>query len=100
MIEFIETAENGDCTRSYNVILDRTYTVNEFISMILSEKKDEWGCISIDRPFTSWSFQYPNCKYECGKLTTKPFPYDILAKTIKEVKASGGWTRMDYTIII
>ena len=33
----------GDATSRYDVLLDKKYTVKEFISAILEQNKDEWA---------------------------------------------------------
>lgn len=37
----------GDACSSYDVELDRTCTVQEFIEMVLKEKQNEWGNFTI-----------------------------------------------------
>lgn len=81
---------HGDCTGEYEVKLDKQYTVREFIETILKEKPKEWGNIGIK---SNW-FEY---KY--GKVTEN-LPVEYLDKIVKEVKVSGGWSRMDYLITI
>ena len=44
MIKYVKTGgPYGDETSRYDVILDKQYTVKEFISAILEQNKDEWG---------------------------------------------------------
>ena len=85
------TSTGGDCTCGYNVILDREYTVEDFVNTILTEKNNEWGNIDI--------YNY-RCEYNNGKLITKTFPEEYLQKKVTKVSASGGWTRMDYVLKI
>ena len=43
MIKFKQVSKvYGDCTADYEVILDKQYTVREFVSFVLSQK-DEWA---------------------------------------------------------
>ena len=44
------TPEAGDCTCGYKVLLDKEYTVREFVDMVLSENNKEWGYIGIYNP--------------------------------------------------
>ena len=99
MIEFTRrTAVRSDCTAGYSVRLDKPYTVRELVDEILSTQADDWGYIGIFRPGISYIFGDPNCQYRYGKLITDPLPDDVLGRTIKEVRADGGWSRMDYII--
>ena len=96
------TPVSGDCTCGYNVILDREYTVKDFIDTVLSERAGEWGYIGIydQSDFVGRHFGNPNAEYRYGKLVSDNFPEDILSKEIKSVSASGGWSRMDYVLHI
>lgn len=97
MFKLIHTAGPfGDCTNNYDVQLDKNYTVGEFVETVLKEEPKEWGYIGIYKK--GEIFGDPVCEYRYGKLITKPLPEEFLRRDIKEVKASGGWSRMDYTI--
>ena len=99
MLEFVQkTLIRNDCTAGFNVKMDKSYTVREFIEEVLSTRTNEYGYIGIFRPGISYIFGDPNCKYNFGSLVTGPLPDDILSRTIKEVRADGGWSRMDYII--
>ena len=90
----------SDCTAPYNVELDRVCTVREFISEVLT--KNEWGYIEIDgqsEDFTDRIFGNPRCFYK-GNEVTYTFPDEWLDKTVKSVKADGGWSNMDYLITV
>lgn len=99
MIKLIQCSEtHGDCTAEYSVILDKSYTVEEFINEVLT--KNEWGYIGIYNEGQAWfDFGDPNCEYKYDKLVTQ-MPEDILKEEISEVKASGGWSRMDYLLTL
>ena len=99
MFELVQmTAIRSDCTAGFNVRLGKPYTVGELVDEILSTRTNEWGYIGIFKPGISYIFGDPNCQYRYGKLITNPLPDDILSRTIKEVRADGGWSRMDYII--
>ena len=88
----------SDCTVPYDVILDRAYTVAEFIETVL-QRKDEWGYIMIhQRPPVS-RFDYPRCEYRYGELLSK-LPDLYLDQTVKLAEADGGWTAMDYILYV
>ena len=82
MLKFIQTHPTGsDCTASYDVILDKPYTVGDFINAVLTTRSNEWGSFHLT--------YYTRMDYRDGKP---------MSMRIKEVKASGGWSAMDYYI--
>ena len=94
------TPVGGDCTCGYEIKLERSYTVKDFIDTVLAERADEWGYIGIYDPynFAGRHFGNPNMEYSHGKIVTSNFTEDILRKEVKDVSASGGWSRMDYVL--
>lgn len=58
----------GDASSSYVVKLDKEYTVQEFVKMVLDEKPGEWGNFEIT---TDFHYTYTNrkdiCEYKRGK---------------------------------
>lgn len=98
MFSFKSTGSvRGDCTAPYDVILDKTYTVEEFVEAVLTIH-DEWGYIGISKKGAI--FGDPKCEYRYGELITEPLPDNVLNRKVKEAKASGGYTRMDYFLKI
>lgn len=86
MIKFIQTTPTGsDETAPYNVVLDKPYTFGELVAEILT--KNEWGYIH---------FYGTRIEYRCSSV--KDIRGDLLKLPVKQVKASGGWGRMDYHI--
>ena len=80
----------GDCTEVYSMSFSAGMTVHEFIDAVL--KKKEWGFVSFDN--------VKGCiEYNYGKITNgninKFMDYQIVAGS-----ANGGWTRMDYRLVI
>jgi len=97
MIKLIQNTKTfGDETAGYSVELTKDYTVKEFVDEVVSDKK-EWGYIGIESKGSF--FGDPNCEYKWGKLLTE-LPSEILPNKIKSVKASGGWSRMDYLLVL
>lgn len=88
----------GDCTSNYDVQLDKNYTVGEFVETVLKEEPKEWGHIIIKQKGSI--FGGPDCEYRYGELITEPLPEEFLKQDVKEVKASGGWTLMNYFITV
>lgn len=92
------TPIGGDCSRAYDVILDKEYTVEDFINVILSERFDEWGSIEIYELYRQVSRF--SCEYKYGKMMASSLPDEYLRKKIFKVSAHGGYTRMDYTLLV
>ena len=86
----------GDETASYSVELEKLYSVCSLIDEILSREK-EWGYIGIE--CSNEIFGNPKCEYRYGELVSK-LPEEYLSKTIVSVKAHGGWSRMDYRLVV
>lgn len=84
------TSIGGDETAGYDVILDKEYSVSDFIKTVV-DIKSEWGYISIKNNGC--------CEYKWGVLLSN-LDIKLLDKKIKKVSASGGWSRMDYNIEI
>lgn len=88
MVKYRRTNKTGgDETAPYDVIFDREYTVREFIEYILT--RNEWGNI---RFIDGSSYDYRKTLLLC------PVPDRYMEMRIASVKASGGWSRMDYLI--
>lgn len=99
MFKLIATSANSDCTYNYNVKLDKPYTVGELINEILSTQPNHYGSVKI----CWWHFSDATslkhqCEYSKGKIVNDPFPDNILAKQVIEVRAYGGWSYMSYSI--
>lgn len=98
MLKFKQTRpEGGDCTASYDVILDKEYTVMDFIFEIVRNNKGEWGSFHIQTG--EHIFDGPKIEYRCGALLYG-IPGDLCFKKIKRVWSDGGWSAMDYFITL
>lgn len=86
----------GDETTPYKVTDFKSRTVGEFIQEVLKENPKEWGYISVGGHFYQ-PRKKGSCEYRCGRLLSY-MPDELLGIEIREVLASGGWSRMDYTI--
>lgn len=99
MFKLIQSGPTGgDCTAPYDVSMDKTYTIKEFVDEILVNYPKEWGYIRVPDSI----FGSPGLEYRDGKIISG---YDdrwliIQNHIISSVKASGGWSRMDYIITI
>lgn len=89
--------ERGDCTAPYEVVFDRRCTLREFCASVLKNEKD-WGYVLIrdDRP---WSAKKQKFEYRYGAMLD-PVPEDLLGRKIDGATAEGGWSRMDYFVLL
>lgn len=85
----------GDCTSDYKVKLDKSYTVSEFVSDVVSDER-EWGYIYIGKNCID---NEAKCEYRWGKLLSE-FNERYLDRKIINATASGGWSRMDYYLTL
>ena len=97
---FIQTApEAGDCTAPYDLQFLEPMTVGEFVEEVL--KRNDWGTIYIYDPDNreNWYRRKERCEYDHGNLKVR-FPDDILMREIKSASSHGGWSLMDYTLVL
>ena len=84
----------GDGITPYKVTDYEATTVGEFINEVLECYPHDWGSVYVgDGRFLVNS----HCEYNEGKLHGE-FQKTTLKKKIESVKATGGWSRMDYAI--
>lgn len=106
MLKFIQTHEaSRDCTAPYDVQLDKPYTVAEFIREILVARPNEWGKFYVRRKGSDWMDRMAVIEYRYGKMESRDgeklvIPEEFATLSIKEVEARGGYTAMDYDLII
>jgi len=80
----------GDETAGYDVILDKEYSVKELLETVVNIK-GEWGYFSV--------INGSRCEYKWGELLSS-LKEDDLNKKVLKVGASGGWSRMDYYVMV
>jgi len=78
----------GDCMSGYEVILDKDYTVKELLDEVLS-RTGEWGYFCVKNG-SSIEYRYGKCLSALSGIDSQ--------KQVSSVNASGGYSRMDYTI--
>ena len=85
----------GDETSSYDIILpkDENITVQEFIEQILVDEPNEWGSISCGRRCII-------ADYKRGEATFRDGYDKYKNKKVVSATAHGGWSMMDYDIVI
>lgn len=106
MIEFKDTKRRDEYQyKVLNVILDKQYTIREFIDTILSERPNEWGRFKTENIENKFLHHAYTTYYEKGYLKPSPnsyFPRGILDKVIKSVTArtESDFNHIDYDIEI
>lgn len=95
-------AERVDCTKPYKApIGKKPYTVGEFIDDVMRQRSKDRGYIELyskqpcsfnDRPIASLEYHRG---ITCGSLSDND-----RNREIEEISADGGWSRMDYMLIV
>ena len=102
MFRLIQTSDTrGDCTASYDVQLDKEYTVKEFLETVLTQKADEWGAFYLMVRSKKLFWQNPSCEYKNGNRVGPAWASILTrygSRRIVRACSDGGWTRMDYYI--
>lgn len=71
-------------------------TVEEFIQDMFAQHPDEWGTIRVFEPAEMYLFEYSH-----GEITRKASYFqNFLGRRIKSFSARGGWTLMDYNLLL
>lgn len=92
------TPVGGDCTCGYNVTFDGEYTVGEFLEEVLCKRSKEWGYIVVLSNQHQKETDY--CSYSLGELTEDLHNANLKDSKITSATASGGYSRMDFTLYI
>lgn len=83
----------GDETSAYVIELpNEEISVAEFIDMVIRQEPNEWGAIRCGRVILA--------DYSHGKITYRPEYETYKNRAIASVSAHGGWSLMDYNIVI
>lgn len=91
----------GDCTADYAVTVDTPCTVGEFLNHLITERNGEWGCVGLtfDNKKRWAQFCRNHCEYKWGQLITK-LPERYLRMKVVSISGHGGWSNMDYTLLV
>jgi len=92
-LNFERVSDNGDATSNYKVSINETMTLRELKEMVLSDKK-EWGYIRIGKDWRSPNY----IEYRRGRVIEDNRGEYSGNEVITSMKASGGWSRMDYYV--
>ena len=99
-LKFDNVNENADATVDYDITFTQSFTVETFLREYLYDR-DEWGYISINGPF--W-LPEANILIEFSRGEAYHINHELLEsvrhKIVKKIKASGGWSRMDYELYV
>lgn len=87
----------SDATYPYKVLMDKPYTVREFVDEVASEKPN-CGVIRYTTN-TSDRFGKSLCNYRHGELLGE-IDDSIAHRQVTEAWGSGGWTRYDFTLLV
>lgn len=91
-IEFRQIGRySGDCTAPFEVVLSKGCTLKELIEAVISNER-EWGYVGLEG--------VNKCEYRWGKVLFNNFSNAELDCVVDRVTASGGWTRMDYQVVL
>ena len=89
----------GDESAGYDVLLDRVYTLGDFIDEILTF--NEWGELyvgfTVDCTFKDM-LRFNFCKSRNQLLAD--VPDELREQVIKHVSARGGWSQMSYYVTL
>jgi len=87
----------GDMSAGYDVVLDRVYTLGDFIDEIITF--NEWGDLYVGFNATCTfkdMLRFSFCKNSNQLLTD--VPQELKENIIKNVSSHGGWTKMSYFV--
>lgn len=100
MIKLIQThASGGDACAPYDVKFDKPYTVGDLVSEVLTTRKGEWGRFDLRHKGCGYFDRFLSVEYRYGDLIGE-LPEDIAKLPIIDATSYGGWSAMDYNIIV
>ena len=88
--------EHSDATSDYEVVLDGEYPVKEFIKYLITQRRDEFGSVTIKTE----SKDKPKLTFKKDE-TKNSFGFEnYLDKIIKSIKANGVWGQLHYHLTL
>ena len=103
MFKMIYKQSLGDATDVYDIEFDKSILVGDFAGYVLQNKTNEWGTIHIRQPGESFIDSLQSSvylEYQKGNVVSDNLPESICNKKIVSATANGGWSRMDYMLIV
>lgn len=88
----IDASGNSE-KENYEVSMDKDYILMDFITEILKNRRRDWGEFEIALLGLSVEYRY-------GMLKRPDWSTGLLYAKVSSVSASGGFTRMDYSITV
>lgn len=99
MIKKVATGWMGsDETYPYKAIMDRPYTVKEFVDEVVADK-DNWGAIDVIDSSDNQR-NVPLCEYHHGEIDKPGMKVGYEDRLVKSARGSGGWSMYDFTLVI
>lgn len=83
----------GDCCATYSVRISRPCTLQELIDFILTQHRS-WGYLRIKGDL------FPSFEYKHGQQVHSSLSIAELQRSVAEISADGGWSRMDYFVTL
>ena len=87
----------GDATYPYDAIMDKPYTVREFVDEVVSGNRN-WGVIRYTTSTANRFGEYV-CDYRYGDVIGE-IDDGIANRRVTDAWGSGGWSRYDFTLLI
>ena len=88
-------SDNDKCTK-YDVVLDKEYTVEEFIDAIADGSNGTHGQITIKNDKEA----IESCAYNIESIDYRHCVLQNTEEKIKQVWANGSWLKINYTILL
>lgn len=83
-----------DCTADYNVILSDKLTLKQFIELIINERNNDFGVFELVN-------NNKKLKYNYGNISENAIFNDKeLNSIINDISANGGYSMMNYYIVL
>ena len=86
----------GDETYPYKALMDRPYTVREFVEEVASDKRN-WGTSRYTASAAD-GFGESLCDYRYGEIGE--LDDSIAGRQVKEAWGSGGWSCYGFTLLV
>lgn len=97
MLKLIQVGEAaGDCTCNYRVEFPPKLQAKDFILAAMKEYPNEWGTIYFIE--SESNAEIAAIEFRKGKIAPTTLPEELLKRCIKEIRAYGGWSNLNYEV--